>query len=82
MVAKVNISMRTGLLERTDKEGREPRTSRSALIARAIEHWLEEHEREKRKDKRLQASLVIDKFREEFGAWDGTAEVLKWRERH
>lgn len=79
---KVNVSLSQEVLQDLDKAARESRTSRSAFLARAVRHYLEEKGEEQKREKRKQAAAAIDRFREEFGGWDGTAEVLKWRDSH
>ena len=82
MVIKVNISMPEKVLKELDKAANEANTSRSAFLTEAVKHYLEEKEEEKERERRLKAAKTIDRLREEFGPWDGTAEVLKWRDRH
>ncbi len=82
MVAKINISLKNELLERTDKAARDTHLSRSGLIAHAIERFLEELEEEKDRQQRLQAAETIIKIADEIGPWDGATEVLKWRAQH
>lgn len=81
-MTKVNVSFSPEILQDLDKAARESRTSRSAFLARAVRHYLEERDEEQKQEKRKQAAKAIDRFREEFGGWDGTAEVLKWRDVH
>jgi len=81
-VAKVNVSLPGALLEKLDEAARETHTSRSAFLAEAVERYLKEMEEEKLKEQRRRAAVDIDRIREEFGPWDGTAEILKWRDRH
>ena len=79
---KVNVSLSQEVLQDLDKAARESRTSRSAFLTRAVRHYLEEKEEEQRRERGKQAAVAIDRFREEFGGWDGTCEVLKWRDSH
>ncbi|MBI2852349.1 MAG: ribbon-helix-helix protein, CopG family [Chloroflexi bacterium] len=79
---KVNVSLSEDILLELDKAARESQTSRSAFLAKAIRHYLEERKEEQKLGKRKQAAADMDRFREEFGGWNGTAEVLKWRDRH
>ncbi len=81
-MTKVNVSLPQKILEDLDKAVREARTSRSAFLAEAVRHYLEEKDEEQKQEKRRQAAAKIDRFREEFGGWDGTEEVLKWRDSH
>lgn len=82
MVVKINVSLPEEVLKELDFAAHESHTSRSAFLARAVKHFLEEKEEEKQQEHRRQAAQEIDRLREEFGPWDGTAEVLKWRNRH
>ena len=82
MVTKINISIKAELLQEMDQAAREANISRSALIAQAVEHLIVEKEQEKRKEKMQKAAEAMDRFREKFGDWDATSEVLKWRELH
>lgn len=82
MVVKINVSILEGLLRELDKAAAEAKLSRSALLAEAVRHYLEEKEEERRLEKRRQAAQEIDRIREQVGPWDATAEVLKWRDRH
>jgi metal-responsive CopG/Arc/MetJ family transcriptional regulator len=82
MVTKINVSLQKEILERLDKAARESHTARSAFIARAIEHVLEEKEEAKRRLQRQKAAERIIKLADDTGPWDGTSEVLKWRQRH
>jgi len=79
---KVNVSLSQEILQDLDKAARDSRTSRSAFLAQAVRHYLEEKTEEQEQEKRKQAAAAIDRFREEFGGWDGTGEVLKWRDSH
>ncbi|MBE0480829.1 MAG: type II toxin-antitoxin system CcdA family antitoxin [Dehalococcoidia bacterium] len=79
---KVNVSLSQEVLQDLDKAAREANTSRSAFLARAVRHYLEERGEEQRQEERKEAAAAIDRFREEFGGWDGTTEVLKWRDSH
>ena len=79
---KVNVSLSHEVLRGLDKAARESGTSRSAFLSQAVSHFLEKKEAEQRAQQRRQAAAAIDRFREEFGGWDGTGEVLKWRDSH
>ncbi|HAW58630.1 MAG TPA: hypothetical protein DCX03_06405 [Bacteroidales bacterium] len=82
MVVKVNVSVSQEILDKLDRAARESHTSRSAFLAQAVEHYLKEKERENTEKLQREAARRIDRLREEFGVWDGTAEVLKWRRQH
>lgn len=79
---KVNVSFSQETLQELDKAARESQTSRSAFLAQAVRRYLKEKDEEQKREKRKQAAVAMDRFREEFGGWDGTDEVLKWRDRH
>ncbi len=79
---KINVSLSETILTELDKAARESHTSRSAFLAQAVSRFLEERDKEQRIAKRQEAAAIMDRFREEFGGWDGTDEVLKWRDRH
>ena len=82
MVEKVNICLRKELLEKLDKAAKEAKSSRSALLSRAVESFLEQKEQERKRDLRLKASQRIEEIAEKIGPWDGTEEILKWRRLH
>jgi len=82
MVVKINISMPKDMLEELDRAARESHTSRSAFLAQAVKDYLEKLEEERKKERRRKAADEIDRLRKKFGGWDGTAEILKWRDRH
>ena len=82
MVVKVNVSMPEKVLQDLDRVARASHTSRSALLVEAVKHYLGEKEEEEALARRRKAAEAIDRFREKFGNWDATAEVLKWRELH
>ena len=82
MVVKINVSIPEEVLAKLDAAARESRSSRSALLSRAVMHFLEEREAERKRERRLQAADRIIKIAEEIGPWNGTAEVLKWRQKH
>jgi metal-responsive CopG/Arc/MetJ family transcriptional regulator len=82
MVVKINVSIPEETLEKLDAAAREAGSSRSALLSQAVKHYLEEKEAEKLKERQRKAAEDIDRIRESVPAWDGTAEVLKWRDRH
>jgi len=79
---KINVSLSEEILAELDKAARESQTSRSAFLAKAVKHFLEEKEEAQKLAKRKESAAAMDRFRERFGGWDGTSEVLKWRDRH
>ncbi|MBM2831379.1 MAG: 1 protein [Dehalococcoidia bacterium] len=82
MVVKVNVSLPEQVLQDIDRAARENHTSRSAFLVLAVKHYLEEKEEAAALERRRKAAEGIDRFREKFGNWDATAELLKWRDRH
>lgn len=80
-MAKINVSMPENVLQELDKAARRASTSRSALLSEAVRKYLKDLEEQRDRERRRQAAASIDRFREKFGGWDGTAEVLKWRDR-
>jgi metal-responsive CopG/Arc/MetJ family transcriptional regulator len=82
MVVKINISISEDTLEKVDAAAKEAKTSRSGLLSQAVLKYLKEKEEEKSLYRRKKASDEIDRIRETYGPWDGTAEVIKWRDQH
>ena len=81
-MAKVNVSLPEDVLESLDKAARQARTSRSAFLAEAVAHYIVEKEEEVKKRKQKAAAAQMDRLRDKYGGWGGTAEGLKWREKH
>jgi metal-responsive CopG/Arc/MetJ family transcriptional regulator len=82
MVVKINVSISKAVLEKLDEAARDSKTSRSAFLARAVEHYIQNREEEKELARRRRAADRITRIAEKIGSWDATAEVLKWRNRH
>ena len=82
MVVKINVSLPERVLTELDRAAHEAGATRSAFLTEAVKHYLEEKEELRKLEKRRQAVARIDQFRAQFGGWDGTAEVLSWRDRH
>jgi metal-responsive CopG/Arc/MetJ family transcriptional regulator len=82
MVEKVNICLPKEVLEKLDEAAKEAKSSRSALLSQAVKHFLEEKEEQKRRERQMLAVRSIRKIAEKIGPWDGTAEILKWRDSH
>jgi len=82
MVVKINVSIPQDVLEKLDEAARDSKKSRSGLLTEAVKRFLEEKEEEKRMESRRKAAERIDRIREKFGPWDGTAEIIKWRDSH
>ncbi len=79
---KVNVSLSQDILDELDKAARESKTNRSAFLAEAVKHYIEEKNEQAKREEMKEAAAAMDRIREEFGGWDGTAEVLKWRDLH
>ena len=79
---KINVSISETVLTELDKAAQESKMSRSAFLSEAVRHLLDERETEQRLAKRKEAAATMDRIREKFGGWDGTREVLEWREKH
>lgn len=82
MVVKVNVSMPQDLLQDLDRAARETGTSRSALLSQAARRLLDDLEERRQLERRRQAARSIRKLARKIGQWDGTAEILKWRDAH
>lgn len=82
MVVKINVSIPKQVLEELDKAASAAKTSRSAFLTEAVKHYIEEKEKALRYERRRRAADQITKIAEKIGPWDGTAEILKWRQRH
>jgi metal-responsive CopG/Arc/MetJ family transcriptional regulator len=82
MVMKINISIRKEILEKLDNAASEANSSRSALMTQAVLHYLEEKEKEKIRLQRQEAIQSIRNIAKKLGPWDGTEEILKWRDSH
>ncbi len=82
MVTKINISIPEDVLKELDKAATEARTSRSAFLVQAVKRYLEEREGERVRQERLEAAQAIRNLAEQIGPWDGTAEILRWRDKH
>lgn len=81
-MVKISVYLPKALLERLDEAARETRTSRSAFLAEAVEHYLKEIEEEKLREQRRKAAASMREIAKLVGPWDGTAEILKSRDSH
>jgi metal-responsive CopG/Arc/MetJ family transcriptional regulator len=79
---KINVSMPADILKKLDEAAGEAKSSRSALLTRAVKQFLAEKEEEKNRERRLKAADRIVRIAEKIGPWDGTSEILKWRDSH
>jgi metal-responsive CopG/Arc/MetJ family transcriptional regulator len=84
-MVRINAVLSEDIIEELDNIAREEHKNRSALLREAAETLIAEHHRrreEERRKARLKSAVTIqDRLREKAGAWDGVAEVRKWRER-
>ena len=81
-MVKINVSLPEGVLKELDREAKASRSSRSAFLVEAVKRYLMEKEEQREMKRRRKAADAINRFREEFGGWDGTAEIIKWRDMH
>ncbi len=82
MVVKVNVSLPENVLKELDEAARQFHVSRSAFLTQAVQHFLEAKDAERRMEQRRRAAAEMDRIREEYGGWDGAAEIIKWRDLH
>jgi metal-responsive CopG/Arc/MetJ family transcriptional regulator len=82
LIVKVNVSLPQEILQELDRAARENHTSRSAFLAQATRHYLQEKEEEKRKKRRINAAETIRSIAEKLGEWDAVGELLKSRDSH
>jgi len=81
-VVKINVSLPDDVLQELDRAAREAETSRSEFLVQAARHYLAGKEEERARERRRSAAESIRRIGEEIGPWDGTAEILKWRNAH
>lgn len=81
---KINITLPEEALSRIDRFSRAENTTRSGLILRALQSYMQQREEALAREKgvrRIQsASSEIRRLRAKSGDWDGVAEIRKWRE--
>lgn len=81
---KINITLPEKELRRIDAFARKQGNTRSGLIRRALDFFIEEKEREeeerKRREDMTEAISNIKQLREKSGDWNGVSEIRKWRE--
>jgi len=82
---RINAMLTADLLKAIDDAAEEQGKSRSQFIREATAKYIAEHEQVKKEERRKQAFAraveVQDRLRKKSGAWDGGAEVRKWREK-
>jgi len=81
---KINITLPEEALSRIDRFSRAEKTTRSGLILRALQSYMQQREeslaQEKRRKQIDSASSEIRRLRAKPGDWDGVTEIRKWRE--
>jgi metal-responsive CopG/Arc/MetJ family transcriptional regulator len=84
-MAKVNISISQEILEEIDKLRQEENTTRSELLRRAFETYveiLEEKRKEIKKRKGIERAIELqDEIRDSIGDKDLIEDLRKWREK-
>lgn len=76
MLRRITVYLPEDVLKRLDAEARESCTSRSAVVAHSIEHYLEHYDKERKRQRQRRAAASMDRLREEVGGWDGPAEII------
>jgi metal-responsive CopG/Arc/MetJ family transcriptional regulator len=80
---RINTVLTDDLIKKIDAAAREQKKSRSKFIREASERYLAEYKREKEEEMRLKkfasAARIQDRLRKKGKAWDGVAEIRKWR---
>ncbi len=83
-MVRINAVLSEEIVEQLDNLAREEHKNRSELLREAAENLIAEHRRrqeEERRRARLERAVAAqDRLRNKSGAWDGVAEVRKWRE--
>ena len=84
-VVKINITLPDEELRIIDDFVREKGETRSGLILRALQLFMEESRRmkaeEARRREKEDALREILRLRDKAGGWDGVAEIRRWRDR-
>lgn len=80
---KINITLPEEDLRELDAFTQRQGDTRSGLIRRALQLYIEQKEKEEKEKERREgmakAALEIKELREKSGRWDGVAEIRKWR---
>lgn len=84
-MAKINVSFPEGFLGQLDRLTREEHTTRSELLRKAVnlymDVWNQKKAEEKRRKNIIEAIKIQDALRKKSGRWDGVGELRKWRKR-
>lgn len=82
---RINAVLTDDLVKKIDAVAKEQKKSRSKFIREASERYIAEYKREKEEEMRMKkfasAARIQDRLRKKGGAWDGVAEIRKWREK-
>jgi metal-responsive CopG/Arc/MetJ family transcriptional regulator len=82
---RINAILNDTLVQALDAIAKEEKKTRSQLLREGAEKIIAEFERkqeEKRRRAKMQQAMIIqDRLRQKSGAWDGVAEIRKWREK-
>ena len=73
-MTKVNVSFSQEIPRELDKATHEANTSRSAFLALAVRHYLEERDEQQQRERGKQAAATMDRIREK-GSGDGTGRL-------
>jgi metal-responsive CopG/Arc/MetJ family transcriptional regulator len=83
-MVRVNVVLTEEIVAQLDAIAREERRNRSSLLREAALARIEEHKRaaeERQRRTRMRRALSVqDRLREKSGAWNGAAQVRKWRD--
>lgn len=81
---RVNVFLKDKLLDEINREVKEEKTNRSALIQAALEKYIEakrrEREEEKKRNKTREASCKINELAKELGDWDPIPIIRRFRD--
>jgi metal-responsive CopG/Arc/MetJ family transcriptional regulator len=82
---RINAILSDVVVQALDNIAQEEKKSRSQLLREGAEKIIAEYEQkweEKRRQVKMQQAMAVqDRLREKSGAWDGVAEIRKWRDR-
>jgi len=84
IMLRINAIFEEEFLKVMTRVAREEHLSRSELIRKAVADYLARHAQKREEAKRHQAVaeaiVVQDSLRKMAGAWDGVAEIRRWRD--
>jgi metal-responsive CopG/Arc/MetJ family transcriptional regulator len=83
-MARVNIFLSDQLLDELNRQAKQERINRGALIQTALETYIQakrrEREDEQKRRKMLEASRKMDALAKKLGNWDPQATIRKFRD--